>query len=188
MAHFIELLGVCLDVGDAMDGHTLVSLALLDGFFLLTLCDAVHSCPDLGLSIEWIHEEAFLQVEQIVDEGRLEHLAFGMAELAITVHHAHLPVSEVRVTQLLLSIIRASGELFRPNELTIAVELAEMQVAAILGAVGVHEVTVAVASPVVPLARILGNLVGLDLNAAAMAHGEKLWHKLFVNLRDIFDN
>ena len=115
-------------------------------------------------------------------------MALSVVELTLTMHHAHLPVSEVRVTQLLLSIIRASGELFRPNELTIAVELTEVQVAAILGAVGVHEVTVAVASPVVPFARILGNLVGLDLNAATMAHGEKLWHKLFVNLRDIFDD
>ena len=45
--------------------------------------------------------------------------------------------------------------------------------------------TITVARAIVPLASILGKLVGLDLNTKAVAHGYKFGHELLVDLRDV---
>ena len=145
---------VGLDVGDAADGHALVSLAFLNGLFLFALSDAVHGGAHLGLCIEGVDEETLLQMIQVVHEGRLEHLALSVIELTLAVHHAHLPAALVRVVQLLLRSALI-GELLGPNELSVAVELTEEEVAAVLAATRGDKVAVAVTCTEVPLAGVL---------------------------------
>ena len=60
-------------------------------------------------------------------------------------------------------------QLFRPNVLPIAVELAKVKVATILASVGIYEVTITMASSIVPLAGILRDLVALDLDAVSVS-------------------
>ena len=69
-----------------------------------------------------------------------------MIELAFAVHHAHLPVALVRVADLLGCGDEApSGDLLRPHELTVTIELAEVKVAAVLTAIWVHEMAISMA-------------------------------------------
>ena len=77
--------------------------------------------------------------------------------------------------------------LSRPVELAEAVELTEMEVAAVLAAVGGDEVTVTMAGAIVPLTSVLSDLVGLDLNSITMADGHELGQQFFIDLGDVLN-
>ena len=76
-------------------------------------------------------------------------------------------------------------QLFRPNVLSIAVELAKVKVSTILASVGIYEVTITMARSVMPLTSILRDLVTLNLDAVAVSDSHDLWFKLWVDLIDI---
>lgn len=137
-----------------MDRHFLVSLTLLNCFILLALGDSIHLSSDLGLRIEWIYEEPVLQAEQVVAEQWLQDLSFGVVELTFAMHHAHLPLTSVRVSEHFLRC-HSDSDLFGPDELPVAMELTEVEVASVFAASHTDEVTVAMACAKVPLSSIL---------------------------------
>ena len=138
----MQHLGVHLDVRHTVHRHLLISFALFDGFFYFTLGYAFHLSSNLSLCVEWINKEAILQAKQIVAKQRFQNLALSMIELTFAMHHAHFPLTCVRVSKHFLT--RAGcANLLRPAELAVTVELSEMEVASILAATDVNEVAVA---------------------------------------------
>jgi len=176
-----------LDVCNAVNRHTFVSFALFDSFFLFFAAHAVDLGAHLSAGVKRVHEKTVLELEQVVAEERFEHLALSVVELTLPVHHAHFPASNIRVAQHFLRCERLAQAL-RPVELAESVELSELEIAAILAAIGSDEVTVAMPCTVVPLTRILRHLVGLDLNTVTMSDSDELGEELLVDLGDIFDH
>ena len=104
-----------------------------------------------------------------------------MVELALTVHHAHLPTAHVGVSEHLVRLARLRL-LRRPVELTNTVELSELEVAAVLAAVGSDKVAVTMAGAIVPLSSVLADLVGLDLNSMAVTDCYEFRQQFLVDL------
>jgi len=77
-----------------------------------------------------------------------------VVELAFTMHHAHLPLACVRVSEHFLGGTVRS-DLLRPDVLSVAMELTEVEVASVLASTDTDVVTVAVAGAEVPLPSIL---------------------------------
>ena len=133
--------------------HLLIALSLFNSFVLLSLSHSFDLSPYLSLRTKRIHKEAAIQTEKIVAKQWLQHLSFGMIELTFTVHHAHLPLSGVGVTEHFLACTGRS-QFFWPAKLAVTVELTKAEVASILAAANTYEMAVSVARPIMPLTRI----------------------------------
>ena len=164
---------------DAAQIHLLVSLALLLSFTYPALLNAVYISFHIILTVEWVNEEAILQVVKVFDKPWLQHMTLSVVELTFTMHHSHFPSADVGVSDLLLGDL--CGNTFRPNELSIAVKHAKVEIAFVLTTVGVDKVTIAMPCAVTPAARVFRNLVGLYLNSVSVSHCHQLGHEIFTD-------
>jgi len=159
--------------------HLLVSLALLLSFIYPALLNAFYTSFHIILTIEWVDEEAILQVVQVFDKPGLQHMTLSVVELAFTMHHSHFPSADVGVSDLLLGDL--CGNTFRPNELSIAMKDAEVEIAFVLTTIGIDKVTIAMSCTVTPAARVFRNLVGLYLDSVSVSHCHQLGHEIFTD-------
>jgi hypothetical protein len=101
---------------------------LLLGFSIVTLLNALKDCSVLSFAIEWIDIELSFQVKEAVAEVGLQLVSVVVLEFARSMHLAQAPRAGVNVTNLGATAILGN---FGPNQLTIAVELTVVEVAAV---------------------------------------------------------
>lgn len=118
---------------------------------------------------------------KVVAEGRLDDDVVLVLEAALTMHHSIVPLADVNMTGLALSLVRG------PNIHTETLLNSILESAAVLAAIAVNHVALPCLFIVLPVTRVFTLTIGIDLNSETVSLHLKQGLQLCVHLLNIND-